>query len=102
MLQDLADRLAAHALDLEHMQEGARLLQEEQANRLAEITNRNLYFLAILTAIFLPMTLVTGVFGMNVAGMPGLTGNGSFWWVVLGLGVTGVGSLLLLRWKRLI
>ncbi len=41
---------------------------------------RNLYFLSILTAIFLPMTLVTGIFGMNVAGLPGLSGGASFWW----------------------
>ena len=37
-----------------------------------------------------------------VAGMPGLHGEGSFWWVVLGLIATGAASLLLLRWKRMI
>lgn len=101
-IQDLADRLAAQALDLDHMAEGARLLQDEQASRLAEVTNRNLYFLAILTAIFLPMTLVTGVFGMNVAGLPGLEDDGSFWLVMLGLVATGAATLIFLRWRGMI
>ena len=51
--------------------ERAKLLQEELAARLAENTGRNLYVLSILTAVLLPMTLVTGIFGMNVADLPG-------------------------------
>ncbi len=101
-LQDLEDRLAAAAQELDHMAEGARLLQEEQASRLAEATNRNLYFLSLLSAIFLPMTLVAGVFGMNVAGMPGLEDAGGFWWVVLGLAGVGAASLVILRWRGMI
>ena len=60
--------------------ERAKLLQEELASRLAENTGRNLYVLSILTAVLLPMTLVTGIFGMNVAGLPGLSSQTSFWW----------------------
>ena len=36
----------------------------------SEQTNRSLHVLAIVTTVFLPATLVTGVFGMNVAGLP--------------------------------
>lgn len=47
-------------------QERARLLQEF-ATRTFEATNLNLYIVSLLTAIFLPLTLITGIFGMNVA-----------------------------------
>jgi zinc transporter len=73
--------------------ERSKLLQEELASRVAEETGRSLYVLAILSAVFLPMTLITGVFGMNVAGLPGLRQPSSFWWV-LGL-IVGAGIFTL-------
>lgn len=63
--------------------ERSKLLQEELASRVAENTGRSLYVLAILSAAFLPMTLITGIFGMNVAGLPGLVAPGAFWRVML-------------------
>jgi zinc transporter len=72
------------------------------ASRQSELTNRNLYFLSIATAIFLPMTLVTGIFGMNVAGLPGLKTSAAFWLVMLALAATGLTSLIILRLRRLI
>ncbi len=50
--------------------ERARLLQEEVSERIAEATNRQLYVLSVLSALFLPPTFVTGLFGMNVKGLP--------------------------------
>ncbi len=35
-----------------------------------ERMNRNVYYLTIISGIFLPLTLVTGFFGMNTGGMP--------------------------------
>jgi zinc transporter len=64
------DRLSAVAQDLELVQERARLVQEEIASKLQETVNRNLYVLSIVTTIFLPITLITGIFGMNVGGVP--------------------------------
>lgn len=36
----------------------------------AEQINRKLYYLSFLSVIFLPLSVVTGVFGMNVGGVP--------------------------------
>ncbi len=35
-----------------------------------ERMNRNVYYLTLLSGIFLPLTLVTGFFGMNTGGLP--------------------------------
>ncbi|HKB22286.1 MAG TPA: CorA family divalent cation transporter [Methyloceanibacter sp.] len=58
----------------------------------AEQTNRNLQILAIVTTIFLPATLLTGIFGMNVMDLP-LTQNphGFFWSMVI---LTGSSALV--------
>jgi zinc transporter len=52
------------------MLERGRLLQDEIATRLATETNRHLHALSILTALLLPPSLVFGIFGMNVGGLP--------------------------------
>jgi Mg2+ and Co2+ transporter CorA len=56
--------------DVHAIQERARLLQDEIAARSAGQTNRQLYILSILTALFLPATFITGLFGINVKGLP--------------------------------
>ena len=84
------------------IQSRARLLQEEVNSRQASATSRNLYFLSIFTAIMLPVTLVTGVFGMNVAGLPGTKSDDAFLWVIGGMALLAVLTLLGMRLKRLI
>ena len=37
-----------------------------------EKMNRNVYYLTLLSGIFLPLTLITGFFGMNTGGLPWL------------------------------
>jgi zinc transporter len=82
-LRQAIERLTAVSHDLELVQERARLLQEEIANGLTEVTNRNLFVLSIVTTILLPITLITGIFGMNVGGLPWVGDAGGFWWVML-------------------
>jgi zinc transporter len=56
--------------DIVVIQDRAKLLHDEVSAKLTDQTNRQLYFLSILTALFLPPTLVVGVFGMNTKGLP--------------------------------
>jgi len=102
VLQSATDSLGFVIEEIAELYERAKLLQEELAARLAENTGHNLYVLSILTAVFLPMTLVTGIFGMNVAGLPGLHGGGAFWWVMILILAAGVATLAALFWRRLL
>jgi zinc transporter len=70
--------------DIVVIQDRARLLQDEVAAKLTDQTNRQLYFLSILTALFLPPTLVVGVFGMNTKGLP-LTDDPSGFAIAIGI-----------------
>lgn len=80
----LAQRLDGLDQEVVALQERARLLSEEIGARLSEENARSLNVLAILTAIFLPATLVTGIFGMNTATLPLTeTPGGSFWAISL-------------------
>jgi zinc transporter len=80
-------RVTQRLVDLEHalreMQERGRLLQEEVANKLATETNNYLQAISVLTALFLPPTLIVGIFGMNTKGLPLADADDGFLWVML-------------------
>ncbi len=99
-LRRAIERLDHLALDLESIHERARLLQEEVMRRTSEATNRNIYIVSVLTAIFLPITLITGIFGMNVGGLPWVEADSGFLWVIGIMGLTVITSLVLLSWHR--
>jgi len=101
-LHGVLERLEATAQDMDLIMERSRLLQEEITSRLGEATNRNLYLLSIVTAALLPITLITGVFGMNVGGLPFLESKHGFFWVMVIMTVTLVATMMFLRKKRVL
>lgn len=62
--------------------ERARSLQDEIAAKQAEQTNKHLHTLSILTIVFMPPSLVAGIFGMNTKGLPLSEDDSGFWWSV--------------------
>lgn len=101
-LRTAIERLGALGHDLDLVQERARLLQEQISNRLMENTNRNLYTLSIVTTIFLPITLISGIFGMNLGGLPWLQDPFGFWYgIVIMVLVAGL-TLYVLRRRAML
>jgi zinc transporter len=100
-LRHAIERLAALGHDLDLVQERARLVGDQLSGRLMEATNRNLYVLSIVTTIFLPMTLVTGIFGMNLGGLPAQQDPFGFWYGIVGMILLGVVTWWLLRRAKL-
>ena len=58
-----------------------------------------LQLLTVVTVILLPLTLITGLFGMNVA-VPGEGEIEAFWLIVSVMAVLGLGLLALFRFRR--
>lgn len=94
----LSQRLDWLDTEIVSLRDRAQLLQEEVTIKTAEQTNRNLHVLAIVTTVFLPASLIAGIFGMNVGGVP-LTQNayGFFWSIVI---LVGASALVLWLLKR--
>ncbi|MGB1261631.1 MAG: CorA family divalent cation transporter [Cognaticolwellia sp.] len=62
-----------------------------------ELMNRNTYILSIIAGIFLPLGFLTGLFGINIGGMPGVDNSSAFYWFCGLLSVIGLLEFLLFR-----
>ncbi len=77
-LREISDRTTRYVEDLDSVRDRAVVTQEELNNRLAEQMNRRMYVVSIVTGIFLPLGLLTGLLGINVGGIPGTESKWAF------------------------
>lgn len=75
---EISDTLIRGIEDLDSIRERATVAQEELQNRQTEALNQRLYFLALISAIFLPLGFLTGLLGVNIAGIPGADSHWAF------------------------
>ncbi len=91
---------------LDALRERLSLIQEEITAIISDQINQNMYVLSIISLIFLPLGFLTGLFGINVGGMPAVAGGGSpyepyaFWFVVAGCVITAVTIAVVMRIKK--
>lgn len=68
---ELNNRLTRYLEELELSRERVSLLLEAENRRMDERMNHTMYRFGIITGIFLPMSFLTGLLGINVGGIPG-------------------------------
>ncbi|WP_035713522.1 zinc transporter ZntB [Azorhizobium doebereinerae] len=91
-LRDAADRVSRFSEELDTVRERSILIREQIVDRRAEQMNQSMLVLAAVTVVFAPLTLISGMLGMNVGGIPGNTDPAAFWvisvlFVLLGTGL---------------
>jgi zinc transporter len=99
-LREETDRLTRHLEDLDLARERALVTQEELLNRIAQEQNQRMYLLSVVAAIFLPLSFLTGLLGMNVAGLPGTEASYGFTVSAATMIAIGIGLILFFRWKK--
>ncbi len=99
-LRQEADRITRFLEDLDLARERTVVVQEELLSQIAQEQNTRMYVLSVVAAIFLPLTFVTGLLGMNVGGLPGLDSPVGFAWSVVIMVAAAVGLLLFFRFKK--
>lgn len=82
-LRETTERLRRYLDAIDVSKESAIVLQDDLNNRAAHQTNNTMYMLSIIAAIFLPLSFVTGLLGINVGGMPGVDSADAFWITVV-------------------
>ncbi|AGH49827.1 MULTISPECIES: zinc transporter ZntB [Sphingomonadales] len=81
-LRDAADRFARMAEELEAVRERAALLHEQLTDLRAEQIDTRTLLISVVALVFLPLTFLTGLLGMNVRGIPYAEAPWAFWGVV--------------------
>lgn len=105
------DHLAVRYTDLaEHIERVMKFASEQKGevdamvqmhfSAVAHRTNEIVRVLTVISAIFLPLTLVAGIFGMNFEYMPELKLHNAYFFALSGMVGAGVGMLLLFKKKR--
>jgi zinc transporter len=99
-LREQMDRMTRYLEDLDLIRERTLVLQEEVMNISMGQQNARMYALSIVSLIFLPVTFVTGVFGMNVGGLPGQADPTAFTVVVGTMFFISIVVIAVLKVKR--
>lgn len=99
-LREEAEQLTRYLESLDLVRERAMVAQEELIAQLAQQQNSRMYILSIVAAIFLPLSFLTGLMGMNVAGLPGTEDSASFALLVILMVAVGVGIVGVFKWRK--
>jgi zinc transporter len=81
-LREAADRAARMAEELESVRERAAVMQDQLTDLRAEQLDQRALLVSVIALIFLPLTFITGLLGMNVKGIPYADESWAFWGVV--------------------
>lgn len=99
-LRELGNRAILAVEELDALRDRLLTLQDHYDSKLALRQGRNGYALSLVAAVFLPLGFLTGLFGVNVGGMPGLESPWAFALLSLGMIVAGGLMLAYLRWMK--
>lgn len=95
LLRETANRTRRIVEELDATRDRLTALQDHIEADRALATSRNSYVLSVIAAVFLPLGFVTGLFGVNVAGMPG-TATPLAFWILTSVSVLGGIALFLI------
>jgi zinc transporter len=97
-LREASARSARLGDELQALSERAVLVHEQILDTRAEQMNKTMLLLTAVTVILLPLTVISGVLGMNVAGIPFADSPHAFW-VVAGV-LAAIGAVLFIVMRR--
>jgi zinc transporter len=70
-IQEISERLGRALDDIDGSIARTAVLSDEINNLIMEATNRRTYIMSLLAMLFLPASFLTGLFGVNLSGIPG-------------------------------
>ncbi|ARN56893.1 zinc transporter ZntB [Sedimentisphaera salicampi] len=99
-LRETNDNLIRYTEDLDSIRDRAAVAQEQLAGKLSEQLNSRMYILSLVAALFLPLSFLTGLLGINVAGIPGAEAESAFWIFILILAAAVITQIIIFKRKK--
>ena len=82
-LRELSDRANWFDQRLHHQLDRVKLCMDQLHISAMDDLSTSMYRLSIIATIFLPLTFITGLLGINVGGIPGAEDKSAFWLVCI-------------------
>ncbi len=98
--QENFDQITHLVEEVDEAANRSQILHDELANAMSERLNKSMYKLSMISIIFMPLTFITGLFGMNVGGIPGNENPLAFYICTIVMLVIALGYTLLLKAKK--
>lgn len=99
-LQDVIDHLAYINANFENFREMVRELMSLYQSQISESTNRVMKTLTIVASIFIPLTFIAGVYGMNFEYMPELEWEWAYPAILILMLSIGLGMGMYMKRKK--
>jgi zinc transporter len=96
-MREVIDKLMRYIEYLDAIRDRTSILHDDLSTVISERIARNSNRLAALAALLLPPSVVAGLFGMNVGGIPGVNDTWAFVVIVLFVTVTSIATLWVLK-----
>ena len=99
-LYDFVGSMSYYNEEILLIKERSEILSNEINSKVTGKVNRNLYIISIISVIFLPLSFITGLLGINVGGIPAAQSESGFLYVSLIIVVLLAVQMLILKWFR--
>ena len=98
-LRDVYDHTVSFIESLESIRDTLSSMMDIYMASVSQRVNLELRALTVVAMLFMPATLIAGIFGMNFDYMPWLKDHNGFWWAI-GLMATIATIMILIFWRR--
>ena len=98
--RDVIEHIERVLHHVRRLEQGAETAVQMHFSVTANRANNVMRTLTALTAIFLPLNLITGMFGMNFKTMPLLEHHDGFWIAIAAMGIIALGIIWVFTQKR--
>lgn len=99
-IRDDFDRIRRIVEDIDLLEKRIRINQDALSHAEDRQTQRNTYMLSLIAGIFLPLSFLAGIFGMNLGGIPLGASAYGFWTVNLVMILIGILIWILFKYLK--
>lgn len=99
-VRETYDKITRHVEDLDSTKDRASVAYDELSRHVAEQMNARMYLLSLIAGLFLPLGFLTGLFGINVGGIPLADSPWGFFEVIAFLLVLVIIQIIFFRRKK--
>ena len=101
-LKDVLDHVLENLETIETFRDEIESLLVNYHSQLSNRMNSVMKTLTVFTAIFMPLTFIVGIYGMNFENMPELKESHGYFYTLVGMGLLGIGLWVYFKWKKYI